>query len=231
MNKTYYNVKDITFLSHERLLQKFRDIQSYEKKIKKAKMKNEKFDVKKLIEQKPTYSIDHILKERYPRFADALGDLDDALCLINLFANVPKSELLKINSETIQMCQRLSKEFYLYCAIAQNFKKGFISIKGIYINIEIMGTEVTWLTPFNYSQKLTYEVDYSIMLDFLELYTSLLRFVNLKLFKDIGLEYPPPTENIDLPFFGFSSFDIRSIQQGLSSKAGAEKTNVNCFIY
>jgi len=32
-----------------------------------------------------------------------------------------------------------------------------------------------------------------------------LKFVNFKLFKDIGLEYPPPTENVDIPFYGFNS--------------------------
>ena len=57
-----------------------------------------------------------------------------------------------------------------------------------------MGNEIVWLNPFNYPQKLTFEVDYSIMLSFLELYTSLLKFVNYKLFKDVGLDYPPRLE-------------------------------------
>ena len=57
-----------------------------------------------------------------------------------------------------------------------------------------MGNEIVWLNPFNYPQKLSFEVDYSIMLSFLELYTSLLKFVNFKLYKDIGLDYPPRKE-------------------------------------
>jgi pescadillo protein len=215
-NKTYYLAKDIRFLSHEKLLRKFREIVAYEKKIKKARMKNEKFDEKKLIENKPTYSIDHILKDRYPRFNDALSDMDDALCLISLFANLPKHELLKINSNITHTCQRLIKEFYLYCAAAQNFRKAFISIKGVYLTVEIMGQEVTWLTPFNSPQKLTFDIDYGIMLDFLELYTNLMKFVNLKLFKDIGLDYPPPLENLDYQFFGFNSQDIKNIQNSIA---------------
>lgn len=189
-------------------------------------MKKEKYDMNKLIQQKPKYSIDHILKERYPRFIDAVNDLDDALCLVTLFSTLPKHELLNIKPETVQLCQRLVKEFYLYCGITQNLKKGFISIKGIYLNIELMGTEVTWLVPFNNPQKMTFEVDYEIMLNFLELYTSLLKFVNLKLFKDIGMEYPPPLENSELPFFGFTSLDIRSIQESNSKSSSTEELNL-----
>ena len=48
------------------------------------------------------------------------------------------------------------------------------------MSAEIMGNEVVWLVPFNFPQKLTFEVDYSIMLSFLELYTNLLKFVNFK---------------------------------------------------
>jgi len=182
--------------------------------------------MQKLIKNKPKYSIDHILKERYPRFVDAMNDLDDALCLINLFSNLPKHELLKIKADSVSLCQRLIKEFYLYCAITQTFKKGFISIKGIFMNSEILGQPITWLSPFNYPQKLTFEVDYEIMSNFLELYTNLMKFVNLKLFKDIGLEYPPPKENAELTFFGFNSLDIRSLQDKINSKISKENDTV-----
>jgi len=224
-NKTYYALKDIKFLSHERLLAKFREISAYERKIIKAKAKQEKYDLKKLIENKPNYTITHILRERYPRFTDSLNDLDDALCLINLFSTLPKHDLLKVKTETIQLCQRLIREFYLYCAIAQNFKKGFISIKGIYLSVEIMNTEITWLCPVNQPQRLSFEIDYDIMLNFLELYTSLMKQINLKLFKDIGLEYPPPADNVDTPFFGYSSLDIHSIQESLMKRK--EKSNLD----
>jgi pescadillo protein len=124
------------------------------------------------------------------------------------------------------MCQRLTKEFYLYIAVAQVFRKGFISIKGIYLNAEIMGNEVTWLCPFNYPQKLSFEIDYEIMLSFLELYTNLLKFVNFKLFKDIGLSYPPPIENVDEPFFGFSSVDVRNLQDQINNKNNQFDSNI-----
>jgi pescadillo len=231
LNKTYYYAKDIKFLSHEKLLEKFRELKIYERKIKKAKAKNEKFDMKKLLENKPKYSIDHILKERYPRFLDAINDLDDALCLVSLFASLPKHELLNIKTETIVECQRLLREFYLYCAVSKNFRKGFISIKGIYLNVEIMNYDITWLSPIHSQQKLTFDVDYEIMTNFLELYISLMKFVNLKLYKDIGMDYPPPKENYDIPFFGLNSLDINGIQDKVVARSERDKNKVNYFIY
>jgi pescadillo protein len=226
INKTYYFLKDIKYLANEQLLRKFREITVWDKKIKHAKNRNEEFNMQKLIENKPTYTIDHILRERYPRFLDALNDLDDALCLVTLFANLPKHELINLNTDTIALCKRLVREFYFYVSTAKILKKTFISIKGIYLSAEIMGNEIVWLNPFNYPQKLTFEVDYSIMLSFLELYTSLLKFVNFKLFKDIGLEYPPRLEFVDQPFFGLDSLSIKNVQNQVESKTAEEKETV-----
>ena len=224
VNKTYYLKKDINFLANEKLLNKFREIKTYQKKIKKAQKKGQKFDAKKLIENRPRYTLNHIIKERYPRFIDALQDIDDALCLIGIFANLPKFDLLKISAEKVNMSKRLLREFYLYTSINQNIKKGFISIKGIYLTCEIMGEEITWLNPFSHPQKITYDIDYEIMNDFLELYISLMQFVNFKLFKDIGLDYPPPEENFDIPFFGFNSLNIKQLQEKAQEKKIGDET-------
>ena len=37
------------------------------------------------------YSLDHIVRERYPTFVDAIRDLEDCLCLCFLYATFPKS--------------------------------------------------------------------------------------------------------------------------------------------
>lgn len=93
-NKTYYLTKDILFLSHEPLLRKFRDIKSHMKRVKKAYNRFELTRARKLYRNTPGYTLDHVVKERYPSFVDALRDLDDALTLVgvtifegNSFAN------------------------------------------------------------------------------------------------------------------------------------------------
>ena len=227
VNKTYYAKEDINFLANEKILEKFRQIKAYQKKITKAKKKRMKFDAQKLIENKPFYTIHHIIKERYPKFVDTLNDMGDALCLISIFSTLPKYSLLHISQEKVLLSQRLLREFFFYCTVAQNIKKSFISIKGIYVQIEIQGEKITWLTPFSHPQKLTYDVDYEIMNDFLELYTELMKFVNFRLFKDIGMTYPLPEENWDLKFFGFSSVEIKSLQSKFSQSSPQIPQDIN----
>lgn len=53
-----------------------------------------------------------------------------------------------------------------------------------------MGQQITWIAPYQFNQKLPFDVDYKVMSTFLEFYRALLRFVNFKLFTDLGQKYP-----------------------------------------
>lgn len=117
--------------------------------------------------------------------------MDDALCLISLFANFPQHQSLSINNKDIQMAQRLYGEWMNYCTIAQCFKKGFLSIKGIYFQVEMMGQNITWVAPYQFNQRLPFDIDYKVIGTFMEFYIALLRFINFKLYKDLGMSYPP----------------------------------------
>ena len=64
-NKTFYYVKDIQYLAHEPLLLKFRDFKAFVRKFKKALGRNEVDSARRLRENKPVYSLDHIVKERF----------------------------------------------------------------------------------------------------------------------------------------------------------------------
>lgn len=43
---------------------------------------------------------------RYPKFVDALRDLDDCLTMVHLFAALPAVERAKIDVELIHNCRR-----------------------------------------------------------------------------------------------------------------------------
>ena len=90
----------------------------------------------------------------------------------------------------------------------------FLSIKGIYYQADIHGQTVTWITPYQFSQEVSQlwftprvclcsewcmfplcqlptDVDFRVMLTFVEFYATLMGFVNFKLYHSLNLKYPP----------------------------------------
>ncbi|KAK0208587.1 Pescadillo N-terminus-domain-containing protein [Desarmillaria ectypa] len=189
---TFYYAKDIAFLAHEPVLKKLREHKAFAKKLSRALGRGEWSDAKSLEENKPVYRLDHIIKERYPSFIDALRDIDDALCMISLFANLPSNP--RIPPSLIENCARLSAEWQLYIMRSRLLRKAFFSIKGVYYQVEVMDQTVTWLVPYQFTQNIPTDVDVRVMLTFLELYQTLLGFVFFKLYTDAGLVYPPPLD-------------------------------------
>lgn len=187
---TFYYTKDIQYLLHEPLLAKFRDQKSLQKKIARSLGRNEVQDALRIERtQTPKIKLDHIVRERYPTFIDALRDLDDALSLLFLFASLPSTET--VPPKVIARCQRLCHEFEHYLITTNSLKKSFLSIKGIYYQATIQGQDIMWLVPYKFVQRVTQDVDYRIMGTFVEFYCTLLGFVNYKLYSSIGLVYPP----------------------------------------
>lgn len=208
-NKTYYHIKDIKFLENDSILSTFRKINAHMKKIKRMEGRKEHSEVEILKSRTPVYSLQHVIKERYPNFEDALRDLDDAMCLVALYASLPTHKLLGVNRDTIKQCQKLNYEFMLFCTISKSFTKSFLSIKGIYYQAEIIGQPITWIVPYKFTNRLPFDIDYSVMNTFLEFYQQLLRFINFKLFQDFGLEYPP--ERMDLESSDSFTFDLEKV--------------------
>ena len=197
---TFYYAKDIQYLLHEPLLKKFRDHKALSKKIARSLGRGEVGDAARLERNNATkISLDHIIKERYPTFVDALRDLDDALSLLFLFANLPSTSA--VPPKTIALCQRLCLEFEHYLIITHSLRKSFLSIKGIYYQATIQGQDILWLVPYKFVQRITGDVDFRIMGTFVEFYTTLLGFVNFRLYTSIGLIYPP-------------KFDVQSDERG-----------------
>ncbi|KAG2333927.1 hypothetical protein Bca52824_005107 [Brassica carinata] len=188
---TYYHVKDISFLQHEPLLEKFREIKTYQKKVQKAKAKKNEELARLLLTRQPTYKLDRLIRERYPTFIDALRDLDDCLTMVHLFAVLPASDRENLEVKRVHNCRRLSHEWQAYISRTHALRKVFVSVKGIYYQAELEGQKITWLTPHAIQQVFTNDVDFGVLLTFLEFYETLLAFTNFKLYHSLNVKYPP----------------------------------------
>jgi pescadillo protein len=166
--------------------------------------------------------LDHIVKERYPTFVDAIRDLDDALSMLFLFASLPSTT--HIPPKTIALCQRLCLEFEHYLIVSHSLRKSFLSIKGIYYQATIQGQDILWLVPYKFVQRMAGDIDFRIMGTFVEFYTTLLGFVNYRLYTSIGLVYPPKFDAArDDQGAELGAFTL----EGKQISTGAETNSVN----
>ncbi|KAK8195970.1 mRNA-binding ribosome synthesis protein nop7 [Zalaria obscura] len=227
-NTTFYYTRDIQYLLHEPLLAKFREHKALAKKIGRALGRNEVSDAARMEKNlTPKMSLDHVIKERYPTFVDALRDLDDCLSMLFLFANLPQSDT--VPPKTIQLCQRLCLEFEHYLIRTNSLKKSFLSIKGIYYQATIQGQDILWLVPYKFVQRVTGDVDFRIMGTFVEFYTTLLGFVNYRLYNSIGLVYPPKfsqksdEQGAELGAFTLEGRGLGNEQMAIDSEPAEEK--------
>lgn len=91
-------------------------------------MRHEDSMVEALQKRKPVINLDHLVKERYPSFVDALRDLDDALTLIHLFAHLPsgltkyhKSSSTSASSFLFSLLSFVQRAISVY-KLCENFK-------------------------------------------------------------------------------------------------------------
>ena len=111
-----------------------------------------------------------------------------------------------------------------YCTVASNFTKAFFSIKGIYFRVEIMGQSITWVSPYKFNQRVPFDVDFKVMGTFTEFYISLLRFVNFKLYSDLGLSYPHEVPLVDEQHY--DNDKVRALQKAAREKFAAAEEQV-----
>ncbi|KAH8261784.1 hypothetical protein KR038_002695, partial [Drosophila bunnanda] len=189
--KVLYHTKDIRFLLHESIVWTLRDYKIFAKKSSRDRAIKDFRNLKRRLALFPEIKLDHIVKERYPTFIDALKDLDDCLTLLFLFSTFPSLHL--IPREQSNLCRRLTIEFLHYVIASKSLRKVFISIKGYYFQAEIKGQKVTWIVPHYYPFKpqSRQEVDFKVMSIFVEFYTIMLGFTNFRLFHGLNLAYPP----------------------------------------
>ena len=192
--QTYYHVKDVRAIAHEPVLEKFREFKAFMKKVRKAAGRNEKDEAARQYSMAPAYTLHHLVRERYPRFSDALNDLDDALTLCYLFAALPSEK--EIPAKVTNKAKALAGSWAAYCATTSSITKAFISVKGVYMEASVHGIQVRWIVPHSFTQNMPDEIDYKVMLTFFEFYETLLNFVLFKLYNELGLRYPLPAKNL-----------------------------------
>ncbi len=213
-DKTYYLTKDIIFLSHEPVLQKIRAARAHSKKIVKARSRRETTRLQQLISNAPKYTLDHLVRERFPTFEDALRDLDDGLCTIHLFATLGSGDRIEV--ERIQDCMRLAREWQAYIGSQRCLQKAFLSIKGCYFQATVCGQTITWLQPYKFNiDSGSADVDFRVLSTFLEFYQTHLHFVLYRLFTSVGLRYPPSIDSrADSADSGLASLKLQRISAG-----------------
>lgn len=206
---TFYYAKDIQYLMHEPVLAKFREHKTFAKKLTKALGRGDVSTAKKLEENRSVYKLDHIIRERYPSFPDALRDIDDALNMLFLFANLPAND--NVSSKIVQDAQRLCNQWLAFVAKHRLVRKVFVSIKGVYYQASVKGEDIRWIVPFKFPENVPNDIDFRIMVTFLEFYSTLLNFVLFKLYTDNDLVYPPKLDlEKDKIISGLSSYILES---------------------
>lgn len=196
--QTLYHKKDMRFLLHEPLIWKFRALKIYMRRLAKARAKKDEVAYARVAKNKPSYRLDHLVKERYPTFVDALRDLDDPLSMCFLYACFPRMYNLPEADKLSRLSRRLTVEFMLYVIEAKALRKVFVSIKGYYFQVEIANQTITWVMPhpMPYEHPFGQSIDFRVMNTFTEFYVYLLGFVNFRLYHQLNLHYPPKVEGV-----------------------------------
>jgi pescadillo len=113
----------------------------------------------------------------------------------------------------------------LLCVISAlcSLRNVFLSVKGIYFKAEIRGIPIVWLQPWSFSQWIPGDVDYKVMLTFLDFYDTLLQFIHFKLYHSIGCSYPPKIR-ADVEALGGHLAAVDAVTVAAAEAAGAAAT-------
>ena len=196
--------------------------------VKRAAGRNDKDEALRKNSLLPTYTLHHLVKERYPRFQDALGDLDDALTLTYLFASLPGEG--DISPKVTTKAQAMAAAWGAYCATTSTITKSFISVKGVYLEASVQNVPIRWVVPHSFVQWMPENVDYRVMMTFFEFYETLLSFVLFKLYSDMGVRYPLTNQAVAGEVMGGTSAVLRANLKSLKEALQSSKGNVSAIV-
>jgi pescadillo len=128
---------------------KCRSISAYEKKVRKARARRNSELAKQLAQRAPSYTLDHLVRERYPTFVDALRDMDDALSMVHLFATLPADGSQQIPASVVHNSRRIALEWQAFCVRTSTLRKAFISVKGFYFQVRAQPNDAIPQVPYS----------------------------------------------------------------------------------
>ncbi|ETB57919.1 hypothetical protein YYC_04708 [Plasmodium yoelii 17X] len=231
-NKVYYTRNDYKKLSNEKIIQDFRKIKTSLKRYKKYKITLEDNErCKNIIKNFPKYKLDHIIKERFPILVYAVEQLNDALTAIIAYSFLPSNENIGIKNNLINQSIILRNQFHYYAYKTNKIKKGFISVKGYYLQAEILQKKITWLIPHIFTPYFDKSIDFKIITNFIEYYVTLLRFILYKLYRLDGMSYPPKEyKDLKNEKLNHLSFDKNYITKELSNELETKESTEDNII-
>lgn len=207
-------------MAHEPLLNKFRADAAFERRVRKARAKKGDGAARALEAERPVHRLDHLVRERYPTFGDALRDLDDPLSLVHLFAALPSDAKAGVPAAAVAASRAVATEWAAWCARSRSLRRAFISVKGYYFQASVRGHSVTWLAPHALAQVLPHDVDFKVMATFLELACTTLRHVLARLYADLGSPYPPRADAV----LDGAAAGLEALMRGLAAAAAVVGT-------
>nr|XP_027202129.1 pescadillo homolog [Dermatophagoides pteronyssinus] len=172
-NKIYYSKKDIKLLSNDQLIDQLNGQRIIAKRIKKYIAQCDLTKARIASDLKEPLSITHILVERYPTLVSALKDLDDALSFIALFSILTVDVDAGIDGETLNECKNIINNFFLFVSKSKCLTRTFVSVKGIYYEVEILNQKILWLHPHELPQSVPELIDMRVMSCYTELIEKL----------------------------------------------------------
>lgn len=197
-SKCYYLTREIKWLVHDDVHSRIGDFAAWEKNVRRAKAQH-RHETLKLLEsnkRKPSYRLDSTIRERFPTFAEALRDVDDAMSMVSLYAALSPEVYSESTIELHQAlpsglhakAKTLVQDWMDYVAKSHSLCKSFISIKGFYHEAVVSGERIVWLMPHEYACRVPTNVQQYVLVSFLEFYVELMRFILFKLKKDLDRE-------------------------------------------
>jgi hypothetical protein len=102
-----------------------------------------------------------------------------------------------------------------------------------YVQADIEGQAIVWLMPHCVAQVLPKDVDFRVMLTFLEFYHTLLQFILFKLYHRLGLKYPPGMpEEVEHAAAELQVIikEVAGLQDGEVAKRREEASGLTCAV-